>query len=273
MRLVTVLLLSVALGCLAIAALLFLFQDRILFIPTGTLLATPEDAGLSYEDLTFELDGGQQVHGWFVPAREARGVILFCHGNAGNISHRLESIRTFVDLGLDVLIFDYEGYGRSTGQPSQRALYRDALAAWDHLTVERGIPPERILLFGRSMGAAVAAWLATQTEPAGLIVESGFTSVPDMAREHYPLFVLRCMVRHKLDTLASIQAVRCPVLIAHSKGDEIVPYRHGRKLFEAAPEPKTFLDLEGSHNDGPRRTGPAYETALRAFIDGVLPAP
>jgi fermentation-respiration switch protein FrsA (DUF1100 family) len=268
---VTIILTTLAVGWLGLMLVLFLIQDRMLFFPSRELVWTPSRADLAYEDLMLPLEDGNQVSAWFVPAKNARGTVLFCHGNAGNISHRLESIRDFHELGVNVLIFDYEGYGRSTGKPSEAALYRDVRAVWSYLTKDRGLPPERIVLFGRSLGGAVAAWLAARVDAAGLIVESSFTSVPDMARELYPLLTIRAMVRTRLETATYVQQVRCPVLVAHSRDDDIVPYSHGRRIYELAPEPKFFLEMRGDHNSGPFATGPAYREGLGRFLDEVLP--
>lgn len=268
---VTNLVIILAVGWICICALLFLFQDRFLFFPRAALVASPGDVGLIHDELELPLPDGGMLHGWYVHAPESRGTLLFCHGNAGNISHRLESIREFVHHRLDVLIFDYEGYGRSSGSPGEEALYRDVQTAWDHLTGSKGVPAERIILFGRSLGGSVAAWMASRVDAAGLIVESTFTSVPDMAREKYPFFTLRSLVRHKLDALEHIRGARCKLLVAHSKDDEIVPYAHGRKLFEAAPAPKWFLEMRGGHNHGPDVTGAEYTRGLAEFFDQALP--
>ncbi|MEO1249772.1 MAG: alpha/beta hydrolase, partial [Pseudomonadota bacterium] len=215
-------------------------------------------------------EDGVTLDAWFVPAPDARGTLLFFHGNAGNISHRLESVRIFHELGLSTLIFDYRGYGQSEGTPSEQGTYTDALAAWRHLTEERAIPPSKIILFGRSMGAAVAAYLADQHTPAGLILESGFTSVPDMAAQIYPWLPVRLLARIGYPTAEYVSGVESPILIAHSPGDEIVPYTHGLALFEQANEPKSFLEMTGGHNDGFLVTGDPYVDGLDAFFSFAL---
>jgi hypothetical protein len=195
--------------------------------------------------------------------------LLFFHGNAGNISHRLDSIRIFADLGLDVFIFDYRGYGLSEGSPSEPGTYRDATAAWRWLTGERGLAPGQILLFGRSLGAAVALELATRVEPAGVILESAFTSVPDLGAAIYPWLPVRLLSRYRYDNLGRIASVRAPLLVVHSRGDEIVPFRQGQALFAAASEPKRFLELQGGHNDGFLASGVGYRRGLAEFLAGV----
>jgi len=252
--------------------LLYVTQDQQLYFPTTTLQATPEDAGLSYEDVWLSSKDGLRLHGWYVPAAEAAPVLLFFHGNAGNISHRLSSIRVFHDLGLSVLIIDYRGYGQSEGRPSEPGLYQDAEAAWRYLRDERGVPAQRIVLFGRSLGAAVAARLGVTADspPGAVILESAFTSAPDLGAELLPWMPVRRLIRVDYDTRAAVEQLRVPILIAHSVEDEVVPFSHGERLFEAAPEPKRFLTMQGGHNDGFLRSQPNYSRALAAFLDHVL---
>ncbi len=262
-------------GYAALVAIAFVFQDRLLYlpgVPSRTLTATPASVGLDFEEVTLETVDGVRLHGWHVPARAARGTLLFFHGNAGNISHRLDSLALFHELDLDVLIIDYRGYGRSTGQPSEAGTYDDAEAAWRHLTAGRGIDPRRIVVFGRSLGGAVGARLAARHRPGTLIVESGFTSAPELAAEVYPFLPARRLTRFEYATERALRSVECPVLIAHSRDDEIIPYRHGRRLFEAAHEPKRFLEMSGGHNEGFLVSGARYRDGLRAFIEAHLPA-
>lgn len=243
---------SLALAYGGFAALVFISQDKLAYYPQigREIHTTPRDHGLDYEQLTLATPDGEKLDAWFVPAPQSRGVVLFLHGNAGNLSHRMDSIAMFHRQGHDVLIFDYRGYGRSTGKPSETGLYRDAQTAWDHLTRQRGIPPGRIVLFGESLGGAVAAWLAARERPGALVLSSVFTSAPALAADLYPWLPTRWLVHLRYDTRAALAEVRCPVLIAHSPDDEIIPFRHGQVLFEAAAEPKVFLPLAGGHNDG-----------------------
>ena len=236
-----------------LALLLFLFQPSLVYYPEigREIAATPQQAGLPYEDVRLVTADGIALHGWFVPAgNPARGTVLFLHGNAGNISHRLDSLQMFHRLGYNTLIVDYRGYGKSAGKPDEQGTYRDATAAWDYLTQTRNTPPARIVLFGESLGGAVAAWLASRQAPAALVIASGFTSVPDLAADLYPLLPVRWLSRFSYDTRAFLQASSVPVFIAHSPGDDIIPFRHGRALYEAAPGPKRFLELAGGHNTG-----------------------
>lgn len=255
-----------------IVLLLFLGQARLLYfpnVPSRALGPGPDSIGLAYESVDLLTDDGVRLDAWFVPAREPRGVVLFFHGNAGNISHRLDSLKIFNDLKLSTLIFDYRGYGRSDGKVSEQGTYRDAEAAWRYLTEQRGIPASQIILFGRSLGAAVAAHLALQKRPAGLIIESGFVSVPELAAQLYPWLPARWLARFKYPTSEHLNVFSKPVLIVHSRDDEIIPFNQGRSLFERAREPKHFLELRGGHNDGFLISGQHYVSGLDAFVVSV----
>jgi hypothetical protein len=261
------------LGYAVFAVALFFYQPNLLYfpdMPTREIVATPGAIGLDYEPLTLTTSDAEKLDAWFIPADPARGVVLFFHGNAGNISHRLDSIRLFHELGLSVLIFEYRGYGQSTGRPTEKGTYRDADAAWQYLVEQRGIPPEAIILFGRSLGAAIAAELATRQDPAAVILESGFTSVPDIAAELYPWLPVRWLSRYRYDSRKLLANIHSPVLIAHSRDDEIIPYSNGEQLFAAANEPRQFLELRGGHNDGFIVSGMAYIQGLDSFISQSL---
>jgi fermentation-respiration switch protein FrsA (DUF1100 family) len=264
-------LLWAALGYGAVLGLVYLMQPRLLYFPEAAsrvLDTDPSKIGLRFQNLTLTTEDGERLHAWFVRStRPRRGALLFCHGNAGNIGHRLDSIRLFADLGLDVLIFDYRGYGRSTGSPSEQGTYRDATAAWDWLTGPGGAPAQEIVLFGRSLGAAVAVELATRVDAAGLILESGFTSVPELGAELYPALPVRWLSRYRYDSVSRIGGVGMPVLVIHSRDDEIIPFRHGRSLFESAVAPKHLLPIEGGHNDGFLVSASNYRQGLHRFLE------
>ncbi|HRP35910.1 MAG TPA: alpha/beta hydrolase [Gammaproteobacteria bacterium] len=262
-------LLFVALPYAAMVAFLWLRQESMLFLPhmpSRDIVATPADIGLRYEPLQLPTADGETLAAWFVPAPEARAVLLFFHGNAGNISHRLDSLRLFHDLGLSVLIIDYRGYGQSTGRPTEPGTYEDARAAWRHLVEERGIPEQRIVLFGRSLGGAIATWLAAHTAPRALIVESAFRSVPDMAAEIYWFLPVRLLARLHYPVESLLPQVTAPVLIIHSRDDEIIPFAHGEVLHAAAPEPKKLLELQGDHNTGFLQSRSHYSAGIDAFL-------
>jgi hypothetical protein len=262
-----------AIGYAVLAVMLFFYQPNLLYfpnMPNRQIQATPEVIGLDYEQLTLATADDEQLDAWFIPADPARGTLLFFHGNAGNLSHRLDSIRLFNELGLSVLIFDYRGYGQSTGKPTEKGTYRDADAAWQYLVEQRGIPPEEIILFGRSLGASIAADLATRQTAAGVILESAFTSVPDIAAQLYPWLPVRWLSRYRYNTRKNLADIHSPVLVVHSRNDEIIPYSNGERLYEAANEPKLFLELRGGHNDGFMVSGDSYIKGLEVFINEVL---
>lgn len=258
-----------SLGYLGVCVFIYLVQTRVIFFPgmPGRQLAmSPRDVNLAYEDVYAKTEDGETLHGWFIPADEARVTLLFCHGNAGNISHRLESIALFNSLGLNVLIFDYRGYGQSTGSISEQGLYHDIDATWRELTDKRGIKADKIVVFGRSLGAAVASQLATRVRPGGVILESAFASVPDMAARLYPFLPARLLARFQLSNVRHVKDIQSPLLVIHSKDDEIIPFNQGQKVFTAAHEPKTFLRIRGSHNGGFLYSGRFYTEGIEAFL-------
>jgi len=250
---------------------LYFFQSYAVFMPSDEEADTPADAGLAFDEVTLATPGGAKIDAWYVPARRHGGLytLVFCHGNAGNMSHRVGSIDTFSDLGLNVLIFDYPGYGRSEGTVSEEGTYQAAEAAWRHLVETRNISPNKIVIFGRSLGGAVAANLAHAHEPAGLILESTFTSVPDMGAKLYPFLPVRWLCRISYDTRAIIGEINCPILVVHSPDDDMVPYELGRAVFDAAGEPKTFLDIEGTHNEGVVVSDRIYTDGLAKFLVSI----
>ena len=254
-------------GYVTTGMLLYLWQDRLLYHPTAPLLMTPAQHERSYEDVYLETVDGETLHGWWIPGEPNRGVLLFLHGNAGNISGRIEAMEPFLRLGLNVFVFDYRGYGRSTGTPSEEGLYRDAEAAWSYLTDARGMPPNRIILFGRSLGGGVATWLAGQTTPAALILEATFTSVPDVAQKQFPFLPVRWLARARFDNLERIGALHLPTLIIHSPDDDVIPFEHGQRLYEEASAPKSFLEIEGLHHNGFSVTGYRYGEGIDNFLE------
>ncbi len=264
----------VSFGYGAMLLYVFLAQERLLYLPNfagENLVATPERLGLAYEDVHLAASDGVRLHGWYVPATQARGTVLFLHGNAGNISHRLESIERFHRLGLHVLIIDYRGYGDSEGRPSEEGTYRDARAAWNWLVQAKLANASEILIFGRSLGGSIAAQLASEVDPAGVIVESAFTAVPDVAARVYWFLPVRLLARFEYNTRAALKRVTCPVLIVHSRDDEIIPFTHGQALFAAASEPKQLLALNGGHNNAIFTSMSVYEQGLKDFIGRLLP--
>lgn len=255
------------LAYLGIVALVWANQRRLLYFPDRTLGGTPAHAGWAYEEVWLRAADGPRLHAFWIPAPEARGTVIFFHGNAGNIGGWYPVAAAFRALGFHTLLPDYRGYGRSEGEPSERGLYADAEAAWQHATRERGVPPERVVLAGRSLGGAVAAYLAEQHPDAGaLVLESTFTSVPELAAGLYPWLPVRWMARDRFPTLARSSRLRVPVLVVHSRGDELIPFGHGEQLFRAAPEPKRLLELRGDHNGGFDLSEREYRLGLHHFL-------
>ncbi|HID03478.1 MAG TPA: alpha/beta hydrolase [Desulfobacterales bacterium] len=248
---------------------LYFYQNRLLYLPNLPSRAVerlPSAVGLPYEPVDLLTSDNTHLDSWFIPAPEQRGVILFCHGNAGNISHRLDSLLLFHKLGFSTLIFDYRGYGSSQGHPSEAGTYLDVEAAWQYLTTKRSVASSRIILFGRSLGAAIAVHQASVDKPGALIVESSFTSVPDMAAKLYPFLPVRWLSRLDYNVQQRLQRVTCPVLVVHSRDDEIIPFRHGQALYETANKPKQFLELRGGHNDAFLLAGQTYTRDLDKFL-------
>ncbi|MBI5056423.1 MAG: alpha/beta hydrolase [Nitrospirae bacterium] len=223
-------------------------ERRMLYHAVNKIEATPKSIDLEYEDVVLTTKDGVQIAGWFIPAAKPRATILFSHGNGGNISHRLEKISMFNYLNLNVLIFDYRGYGMSKGRPSEEGLYLDEEAMYDYLVNKKGSIPQEIIAYGESLGGAVAIDLAGKHELGGLIIEGTFTSIRDMAKKFFP-FVPPSVIKSRYDSLGKIKNISIPKLIFHSVDDDIVPFEQGKKLFDEASGPKEFVQLQGGHND------------------------
>ena len=251
---------------LIINGVMFVQQPRITFYPYSEHEALPTQWGLPYEDVTLTTEDKVSLHGWYLPHPNATKTLLFLHGNGGNISHRGESLAIFHRLGLNILIIDYRGYGRSEGEPSEQGLYRDARAAWHYLVGQRGVKPEQIILFGRSLGGAVATDLASQVRPAALILESTFSSAREVATHLFPLLSRVVVLRYRFASNEKIAQVTSPILMLHSPQDEVIPYPLGRALYAVAPPPKQFVEMHGGHNDGFMQSQPMYEWSLQRFI-------
>lgn len=259
-------------GLLYFGLLLYLYWNQgnmihLPQVPSRQIDVTPQHRGMNYDTVTLTTTDGIKLNGWFVPVKQPRATVLFFHGNAGNISHRLDTLELLHKLGLAVFIFDYRGYGKSAGKPTEAGLYRDAEAAWEYLTVIRGIPAHEILLFGRSLGGAIAAYLANRHVAMGLVLESTFTSIPELAAQHYPWLPVRNMVRYRYDTGSRLPQVEMPVLIIHSPDDEIIPFTQSQALYDLAREPKCFVELKGSHNTGNLESRETYRRGWNKFIE------
>jgi fermentation-respiration switch protein FrsA (DUF1100 family) len=248
------------------------FEERFFFQPKRELVATPAERGIPFAEVWFGPDSS--LHGWFIPGPSAV-TVLWLHGNGGNISHRLDLLeQLYRSLGASFFLFDYHGYGRSSGAPSEATLYADARAALAYVRSRPESTNSRIVYFGKSLGAAVAVQLAVEEPPDRLVLQSGFTSIPDLASWYAPLFPLGALLHTRFPTVDRIGSVRAPVLFVHGDRDEVVPIEHGRLLYEAASDPKCFLEVNGAgHDDLPSVGGRRYVDLLRGFTGPRLPAP
>ena len=253
-----------------IAGFFYLFYPHIensfIFFPGSSFVLTPNERNLNYKDVYFTSQDGKKLHGWFFPLEKELPVLLFYHGNAGNISHRLENISLLLKNNVPAFIFDYRGYGKSSGNPSEKGLYLDGLAAYDYLIQKEKISPDRIILFGRSLGASIAIDVSLKRKVRSIIIEGAFTSTREMAKT-IPLFnLLSPFLPANYNNLEKVAQISVPKLIIHSEDDEIVPFAMGRKLFDTANAPKYFLRLKGGgHNDSYIVGGKDYFQAIRTF--------
>lgn len=268
MKKVMTVILIIGAGYIVLVLLLYLIQDHMIFFPDKTVAYDPSAVNLQWEDARFETEDGNELHGWYIPHKESEKILLFSHGNAGNISHRLGFLEMLYSEGISTFIYDYRGYGNSTGRPDEKGLYKDIQAAWTYLTGEMGYEEGQVILFGKSLGGSVSAWLAQSVKPNGLILDSAFTSARDVASDVYP-FIPSRLVHSEFTTIDYIRNITVPVLIMHSPDDNIIPFRHGEELYEAASEPKYFIELSGGHNDNFMVSGKQYFEALKRFINRV----
>lgn len=244
-------------------------EDGLIFHPTPTLTRTPRHVGLEFEDIFFTARDGERLNGWFIPHPEARSTLVWFHGNAGNISDRVDNIKLLHDkVKVNIFIFDYRGYGLSGGRPSESGTYLDGAAALDLLHKKFGADPMKMILFGRSMGAAVAAEMATRFDSQGLILESPFISIAEMARVLVPFLPIGSLLRTRYDVAAKVKNIKVPLLVLHGERDDIVPFNQGKAVFEAAQVPKRFFTIPGAgHNDTYIVGGHNYFQQLRQFIE------
>ncbi len=256
--------------CLILAAGVHLLQGYLLFHPGRNLHRNPSALNWKYEDVVVDVNGGQ-THGWYLPLEHARGTVLFSHGNAGNIADWLLAAEVPRSFGFSVLLYDYGGYGKSTGKVSEPRCYADAKAMWKWLTETKGIPPKNILLHGQSLGGGVTADLAKDVRPGAVVLESTFLSVPDVAAKIFPILPVRWLCKYGFDSTAKVAAIHAPILIIHSITDEIVPFEQGKGLFELANEPKSFLEICGGHNTGFIESKEIYLAGWKKFIDPLFP--
>jgi fermentation-respiration switch protein FrsA (DUF1100 family) len=262
-------LMKILLFIIVIPIILFVFvrilEQKSLYYPFRDIDITPKEIGLDYEDVNIATDDGVNIHGWFIPARDSSVVLLFSHGNGGNISHRLEKLQLLHELNLDILIYDYRGYGMSKGNPSESGLYLDADAMYAYLLKEKGYGPEQIIAYGESLGGAVALELAGRHALKSIIIEGSFSSIKDIAKHYFP-FIPSFILKTKFNSIRKIENITVPKLIMHSIDDEIIPFKYGVALFDAAAGPKKFIILKGGHNDSFLVSREEYVFEIRAFL-------
>lgn len=249
-------------ACIAAAQpALYVWQAGIIFLPSREVSRRPADLGWPYEEVWLDV-GRHRTHAWFIPADgEAVGTVLFSHGNLGCMSDNLENAAVYREIALNVMLYDYGGYGMSTGKPSERRCYADARAAWDWLTRTRGIPSDRTVLVGRSLGSGPTCRLGTEVVPAAVVLESAFPSVAFFVKEEYPWFPT-ALLWHRFDNAAKIARITAPVLFVHGSEDRETPIEPVRDMYERAPEPKWFIELRGGH-------GSAYIVSREEYQDGL----
>ncbi|HVM60051.1 MAG TPA: alpha/beta hydrolase [Verrucomicrobiae bacterium] len=243
-------------------------EPHMIYYPDRRIDQTPDQAGLKYDDVTLTTSDDLKINGWFLPASASNATltVLLFHGNAGNMSHRFEKLAVLHSLGVNAFIIDYRGYGRSEGAPDEQGTYRDSQAAYNYLIQQRKLPPRSVVLYGESLGSAIAADLAARVDVGGLIIEEAFTSIGDVGQKMFPFLPVRWLVRNKYDTLGKMPRIKVPLLIFHSHDDELFNMRHAQRLLAAANDPKQLVELRGHHNDAFLVSAATYHDALQKFF-------
>ncbi len=252
-----------------LAVFLWKWEWRFIFYPSPYPEGywNPPELGSKIQEVTFDAPDGLKLNGWWAPGNETDRTLLWMHGNSGNITFRLQDLNLYMEMGLQVLLFDYRGYGKSEGTPSEEGLYQDAEAALSFLTEEIGVQEQDVILLGRSLGGAIATHLALQSDPGGLLLQSPFTSIRDMTGNALPVPGVPQLMTIGLDSTERIQDVSTPVFIIHGSEDGVVPIQFGRRLYELAEEPKWFLEIEGAGHDYLSNVGgDTYRTAVKRFV-------
>lgn len=246
------------------------FIESQIFFPDPVIAMEPTEMDLDYEDIQLTTEDGVKIHGWLIPAANARALTLFFHGNAGNISHRLDNVRRLHDIDLSVLIVDYRGYGRSEGAITEKGLYKDAMAAYEYAAEYASKNGLKLVVFGRSLGGVAAVYVASERPCSGVILESTFTNLSSMASAHFPIPGVGSMLSERFNSIGRIAAIKAPILFFHGNRDNIVPYELGRRLYGAADTKKEFVTLEeAGHNDTYLVAGKDYFDKWSAFIDSL----
>jgi len=269
------LLLALLAGCAVLAFFsLRRFEYSQVYYPSRQLAAGPSILGRPCDDVFIPVENGQRVNAWFFPLEPAaqptrHPVFLVCHGNAGNIADRLDLAQSLLAVGASVLLFDYRGYGRSDGRPSEENTYRDAQAAYRWLR-DKGFPPDLIIDYGESLGGGIASELALREPVAALVLHSSFTSIPDIGSELFPFLPVRLIGHIKYNTLAKLPRIHVPVLVVHSRNDDLIPFHHAERNYAAANPPKSLCPISGSHGETLGRSEPPEFSALQNLAALVL---
>lgn len=258
-------------GYLGLCGLAYGYQDRLIYFPDDYFPQDPAAAALEFEDFEIATGESSTVTGWIVKSDPQAPWVLLFHGNAGNISSRVDYLKLFHDLGYNSLVFDYRGYGRSKGKPSEDGLVADGLAVVKYLEEQHQVSKHYLVYFGESLGGGVASSVAVKEPPQALILKSTFTSLVDMSSDVYPFLPANLLLRSRFPTKERIATFLFPKLIIHGRSDTVVPFDHGQRLFQLATEPKRFLEIYGGHNTGPLELGPDFRNAIKEFIDGSIP--
>ena len=261
-------LLYIVLCAVLLVAYVRLLECKTIFYPSKEISMTPEDVGLVYEDVYFSTDDNIKLNGWFIKAPSDSGnrvTLLFLHGNAGNISDRLGKIASFHSNGFNIFIVDYRGYGKSEGRPTEKGIYLDVKAAYKYLKKREDIDQDKIVAYGVSLGGVAAVYVAANFNVNGLVLDSTFTSAAEMGKKILP-FVPSFLISVKFDSIGRIKGVKIPKLILHSTEDEMIPYVFGKKLYDAASQPKEFVDIEGTHNEGYLLFNDTFYGSIKNFL-------
>ena len=263
----------ITLGVLVGATLFLVFSEkRLIYYPAAEVDVTPKALGLPFEEVEIDVEPGVKLHGWFIKAAKEPSVatVLFSHGNAGNIADRLDRVLRWREVGADFLLYDYRGYGKSTGSPDEEGTYRDGRAAYDYLVKGRQVDPARLVLMGESLGCAVSIQLAIERKAAGLVIEAPFASIAHMANAIYPFLPLGSFIRTRYENVKKVPQLKMPLLVVQGTRDEVIPVSQGKMVFDAAPEPKQYLAIEGAHhNDVYVVGGEGYRRAFAEFVARV----
>ena len=255
------------LGYASICGLVYANQDKLTYFPSSDILVTPAQQQLEFEEFELELEDSS-VTGWVVRSDEEAPWVIHFHGNGGNISARVDHLKLLHDLGLNAVVFDYRGYGKSRGVPSESGLIEDGLAVRNHLEEQLGVQPEKLVYFGESLGGGVACGVAAVKAPARLILKSTFTSIPDRGAEIYPWLPIRLLATNQFANAKRVPEFGFPILVTHGRLDEVVPFHHGERLFDLATEPKLWLEIPGTHNTSPLRLGDEFRETIGRFARG-----